>query len=257
MARKPVTADTDTDQMQDVIRAKLAENLGSLGTVEGAALAEAVRDIIAAALVAGANVTITPNDGADTITIAATGGGGGFSFADPNADRIGFWDDSAGAFVALTHSAPLTISGTTLSIATATESAVGVQEFASAPETVSGASGALSVHPAGLLATRGLAVGVNAQTGTTYAPVLADQGKVVTLTNAGAITVTMPSDATTAFPVGTEIMFNIRGAGMATFVAGASAAVEAHPSAVSIAQYCWVGALKIAANTWSMTGALA
>jgi len=33
---------------------------------------EVVRDTIAAALVAGANVTITPNDAADTITIAAT-----------------------------------------------------------------------------------------------------------------------------------------------------------------------------------------
>lgn len=36
---------------------------------------EIVRDTIAAALVAGANITITPNDGADTITIASTGGG--------------------------------------------------------------------------------------------------------------------------------------------------------------------------------------
>jgi hypothetical protein len=32
---------------------------------------EQVRDVMAAALVAGANVTITPNDGADTITVAA------------------------------------------------------------------------------------------------------------------------------------------------------------------------------------------
>jgi len=38
---------------------------------------EQVRDVMGVALVAGANVTITPNDVADTITIAATAGGGG------------------------------------------------------------------------------------------------------------------------------------------------------------------------------------
>lgn len=37
--------------------------------------AEVVRDTIAAALVSGSNVTITPNDGANTITIAASSGG--------------------------------------------------------------------------------------------------------------------------------------------------------------------------------------
>lgn len=42
---------------------------------------ELIRDTIAAALVAGSNVTITPNDGADTITVAASGGGATFAGA--------------------------------------------------------------------------------------------------------------------------------------------------------------------------------
>jgi len=179
------------------------------------------------------------------------------AFADPNADRIVFWDDSAGAFVALEPLTPLAISGTTLFINYATTTADGVIELATSAETVTGTDTIRAVTPAGVLATRGLAVGINAQTGTTYAPVLADQGKAVTLSNAGAITVTMPSNATTAFPIGTQIAFNIIGAGMATFVAGAGATVQAYPSAVSKAQYCWVGAIKIATDTWSMTGALA
>lgn len=45
--------------------------------IDTTAEAERIRDVMGAALVAGSNVTITPNDGADTITIAASGGGGG------------------------------------------------------------------------------------------------------------------------------------------------------------------------------------
>jgi hypothetical protein len=58
------------------------------GTLADSALAasaapELIRDTMATALVAGANVTITPNDGADTITIAASGGGGGVVPPEP------------------------------------------------------------------------------------------------------------------------------------------------------------------------------
>jgi len=63
-------------------------------TAEAGSNAEAVRDIIAAALVAGANITITPDDSGDTITIASTGGGGGGT--DPEIVR----DTIAAALVA-------------------------------------------------------------------------------------------------------------------------------------------------------------
>lgn len=52
--------------------------------VSGSTDPEVVRDTIAAALVAGPNVTVTPDDAADTIIIAATGGGtGGGDVEDP------------------------------------------------------------------------------------------------------------------------------------------------------------------------------
>jgi hypothetical protein len=45
--------------------------------IDSTYLDERIRDVIGAALTAGSNVTITVNDGSDTITIAASGGGGG------------------------------------------------------------------------------------------------------------------------------------------------------------------------------------
>jgi len=75
---------------------------------------EQVIDAVAASLVAGTNVTITYNDAAGTITIASTGGGGGSSLPDPNADKIRFWDDSAGAEAYLAVGTGLQITGTTL-----------------------------------------------------------------------------------------------------------------------------------------------
>jgi hypothetical protein len=46
-------------------------------TAEGKIDAEGARDTLATALVAGSNVTITPDDAANTITISSTGGGSG------------------------------------------------------------------------------------------------------------------------------------------------------------------------------------
>jgi hypothetical protein len=56
------------------VAADLAE-LHSLVGTGGGGDPETIRDVVAAALVAGPNVTITPDDAADTITIASTGGG--------------------------------------------------------------------------------------------------------------------------------------------------------------------------------------
>jgi hypothetical protein len=46
------------------------------GKLEVSAAPELIRDTMGTALVAGSNVTITPNDAGDTLTIASSGGGG-------------------------------------------------------------------------------------------------------------------------------------------------------------------------------------
>ncbi|PPD48379.1 MAG: hypothetical protein CTY14_02130 [Methylotenera sp.] len=67
--------------------------------------------------------------------------------ADPNADRILFWDDSAGAYAYLTVGTGLNISGTTIESSGA--------NFASAAEIKTGTEAAKSIAPNNLLAAQG------------------------------------------------------------------------------------------------------
>jgi hypothetical protein len=102
-------------------------------------------------------------------------------------------------------------------------------------------------------------VGVNAQTGTTYTFVAADQNNVfVTLSNASAIAVTIPTNATVAFPVGTVLNFAQTGAGQIT-VSGASGATLTSIGATAATpktrvQYSAGSAIQTSANNWLVIG---
>ena len=86
---------------------------------------------------------ITAKDWNDLITAVA---GKITAFADPNADRIVFWDDSAGAFAALTASTGLTLSGTTLTVRSASETATGIVERATDAEFTGGTDTTMFVN---------------------------------------------------------------------------------------------------------------
>jgi len=67
---------------------------------------------------------------------------------------------------------------------------------------------------------------VNAQTGTTYTPVLGDAKQMVTLSNASAITVTIPPNSSVAYTAGSKIDFIQKGAGQVSFAQGSGVTIR-------------------------------
>jgi len=98
---------------------------------------------------------------------------------------------------------------------------------------------------------------INAQTGTTYTTVIGDASKLVTLSNASAITVTIPPNSSVAYPVGTKIDFAQIGAGQVTIAAGSGVTVNSTPTLKFRAQYSGATCIKTATNTWLLVGDLA
>ena len=97
---------------------------------------------------------------------------------------------------------------------------------------------------------------INTQTGTTYTLVLADAGKLITLNNGSAITLTVPTNATVAFATGTRIDLAQLGAGQVT-VAGAGITFYSKGSKLKITgQYSAATLIKIATDTWVLIGDL-
>lgn len=105
-----------------------------------------------------------------------------------------------------------------------------------------------------------LTYSINAQTGTTYTPVLADAGKIVTLNNGSAITLTIPPNSSVAYPVGSSLTFINIGAGLTTFAQGSGVTIASSggtATAPSItAQHNSATCIKIATDTWQVIGAI-
>lgn len=99
---------------------------------------------------------------------------------------------------------------------------------------------------------------LNAQTGTTYTAVATDSGKLVTLSNASAITVTLPPSV---YAIGEQINFVQLGAGQVTFAQGAGVTIVSAGATVSAPkigkQYAAATAICTASNTFLVIGAVA
>jgi hypothetical protein len=122
----------------------------------------------------------------------------------------------------------------------------------------------MAVNLVGGTTSASAALAFNAQTGTTYTFVLADaDNKLVTASNAAAQTYSIPTNATTAFPIGTQLNLIQIGAGQVTISAatpGTTTVVSTGATAASPkcrAQYSAVTCIKRDTDSWYVVGDIA
>ena len=104
---------------------------------------------------------------------------------------------------------------------------------------------------------------LNAQTGTTYTFVLADNGKLVTASNASAQTYSIPTNASVAYPIGTQINIIQIGAGQVTINAVTSGTTTVSSTGATAtapklrAQFSSATCIKAATDLWYVVGDIA
>jgi hypothetical protein len=101
---------------------------------------------------------------------------------------------------------------------------------------------------------------INAQTGTTFTPVVtspSDAGKLITLSNPNSITVTIAADTgsvITDFPVGTQLLMMQLDAGQVTVSGAAGVTIVSKNGTKTAGQYSLISLIKIAGNQWVVGG---
>lgn len=109
------------------------------------------------------------------------------------------------------------------------------------------------------LAARARLVPVRTAAGTTDSLLAADAGGAIHYTNASAITVTIPTNATTAIPVGTTVLLRQYGAGAVAVSAASGVTLRnGQATAKTAGQYKGSIALhKVATDEWYLDGSVA
>lgn len=114
-------------------------------------------------------------------------------------------------------------------------------------------SEALNAFEAGLNET----IPLNAQTGTTYTLAVGDAGELVTLANASPITLTVPTNASVPFAIGTQITITRAGSGSLTVVGDTGVTVNSADGFLKLRTQWSSGTLiKTNTNSWILIGDL-
>jgi hypothetical protein len=91
---------------------------------------------------------------------------------------------------------------------------------------------------------------------TTDTPIITDAGNIIEYTSATAVTITLPTNASVGYPVGTTLTFIQVGAGQLTFAGPAGGTMNFTPGTKSRAQWSQVSATKRGTDLWILGGDL-
>lgn len=141
---------------------------------------------------------------------------------------------------------------TTLTLPAATDTLVGK----ATTDTLTNKTLTSPIINGATIGTSAVNLAINAQTGTTYTPVLADNGKMVTLSNASAITLTVPTEASVAYATGAQINIEQIGAGQVTVVGDTGVTVNGTGTKLRT-QYSAATLVKLGSDNWTLIGDLA
>lgn len=131
--------------------------------------------------------------------------------------------------------------------------ATGIKWLAITPITETGAATLTNK----ILTSPQINLGINPIVSNAYTVGLSDNGQLTTLDNAAAIGVTIPLNATTAFPIGAQLNFAQIGDGTVTFIPATNAVIiGATPGYRLRTKWSTATLTKIATNTWILVGDL-
>jgi len=100
-------------------------------------------------------------------------------------------------------------------------------------------------------------IAIRAVTTASTTAVLADDGKLITMSNASANTFTVPPNSSVAFGIGTQLNIAQLGAGSTSVVAGAGVTLNSAGSKLTLdAQYAVATCVKTDTNSWFVVGNL-
>ena len=100
-------------------------------------------------------------------------------------------------------------------------------------------------------------VGKNSQSSNSYTLVLTDRDKLVEIDDASGATLTVPTNSSVAFPIGTQILVVQSGAGQCTIIPSVGVNLYAEGSKVkTVGQYALATLVKCDTDSWYLGGNL-